>query len=517
MRMNIITLILFSLMVACGTDNQSAEVKSVRDQYRMLGMIETEDGQYEFRLCNSVLTSFSAKSMQDNCINPLVDAEGNYRRFASIPNAENMSVLKIRNAAFAALMGVGLGAGLYVGTRFLKHGKVAKEIVGKVRLTTVNKRLNDAVKMNDYTLMKAFSDKKVYGVAPAVRKSAIKGIDEVYAKGEHLLSIERRSQLIKIFNGNTDTSIAKAGNDDITYDLASRAETLIKRGDLQPDSDFANAVQIWKKRNADISSLAKKELDGSFVVNEGLQKFLLESAHGFKATDEAYLKQLAILDEALDGRAYGYIRSGKRYVFNKFGEPEVLGIGAEDNAFKTISELAEEAGENKSSGLELKDRLNLQRDRQRKNLKHGIDKVKHNIVSDPADINSTRLADKIKNRFKNIFKSKTEAPAYDVNSVAKEIAETFEGGKLSRIYAPAKAQARIGQAAAIASATSFFFVPNLKRMRPSHAALEASKNWAAIVSDFNSSKEVSDLRLILKGLAQATNSHISTQVRIFGL
>lgn len=516
MRMNIITLILFSLMVACGIDNQTAEVKSVRDQYRMLGMIETEDGQYEFRLCNAGLTSFSAKSMQDNCINPLVDAEGNYRRFSSIPSAENMSVLKIRNAAFAALMGVGIGVGLYVGTRFLKHGKVAKEIVGRVRLTTVNKRLNDAVRMNDYTLMKAISE-KIYGATPDVRRSATKVIDETYAKGEHLLSNERRSQLIKIFSGNTDASTAKVGDDDITYGLASHAETLIKRGDLQPDSDFANVVQIWKKRNADISSLARRELDGSFVINEGLQKFLLESAHGFKAADEGYLKQLAILDEALDGRAYGYIRDGKRYVFNKFGEPEVLGMGADDNAFKTISELAEEAGENKSSGLELRDRLNLQRDRQRKNLKHGVDKVKHNIVSDSADINSSRLVDKVKNRFKNIFKSKTEAPAYDVNSVAKEIAETFEGGKVSRIYAPAKAQARVGQAAAIASATSFFFVPNLKRMRPSHAALEASKNWAAIVSDFNSGKEVADLRLILKGLAQATNSHISTQVRIFGL
>ncbi|MDE3268682.1 MAG: hypothetical protein OYH77_00175 [Pseudomonadota bacterium] len=456
-------IVLFFLMAACGVNDQHAEVKAVRDQYRTLGLIQADDGMYEFRLCSAGLESYNAEAIQDSCINPLVDAEGNYRRFASIPTPENMVKLRIQNTVFTVLTAAGVGAVAYLTLRFGKGMKVAKEIVGKVRLAKVNKRLNDARKMNDDMLTQAFA------------------------------KVERP--------------------------VDSQLKELIRSDDLKgfvDDKELTQAIKIWQKRDADLMALVKQGDGESLEVNDGLQNFILTSAHGFKAVDEVYLKQLTMLDEVFDNRLYSYADDGQRYVFNKAGEPELLREGAgsdiDGNAFKTISELSDETDPKALS--EIKDRINFQRDRQRRNLKEGVAEVRKSIVFNPADIDASRLRNRIKNRFQDNSARQID----DIDMVAKRIASAVDGEKTSRIYVSATNQARISTGVGAATVGSFYLVPQLQRLRPVHAAMVVNKRWSAVVGDFSSSaEEVADLRLTLDGLAQATDSHISTQVRIFGL
>ena len=520
MYRKVILSILLALFTSCGEGEEVYNSSSVSDKHRTLGMIMTADGAYEFILCGGQNPPSTEKAMQENCINPLVDEHGVPSKFSSVPLSPNTTVDTIRNIGLTLLVGVVSGAFVLGVTRFFKKKKTASALIGEIKLARTKAKLDNAYETTRTLLHNNDDQQRLLTNRISEAKSSL--------SHHHNASVRNPDNFPHL---STDSDEFKQAGENIQKEIDALEEQLTV---LQKQRDALT------KRSDDIYSLGALNDDKTKVeLNKELQDFILSGNSGLGKT-EKYIQELTVLDEVANGSIYHYFDDGKYFSLSSNGEAKVLEAVEEAESYLTVRELAEKISasttrkEKASTRTALKDRMNIQREKQRGHTNNLLKEIKASIVSKPVAAApekakrggllgfTDKVADKVSvtasstlNSVKRTFKYSDEG-AYETSKVVKEVSESIEGMKISPIVFPVGKEKIIGQGAGVLTMVALT-ITDLSRFLPGHAKIKATQNWSDIVGDYKTVKRVSDMEAVLNGLAISTGSKVSARVAVFGL
>ena len=152
-RTTTIVSLLLALLVlgACHEVGNHSNTSAVHDGLRALGLMERDDGSYEFKLCE-MAESYTAEVLQEQCINPLLATDGSPLVLTEIPDRPGTFAAHSWNWAITALAAVAVGVGVYGVGRYITKLLAAKKLSHKAYVLGLERALNASKKYDHFEL-----------------------------------------------------------------------------------------------------------------------------------------------------------------------------------------------------------------------------------------------------------------------------------------------------------------------------------------------------------------------------
>ena len=270
---------LLSVAVACGSVQEAAQSKAVRDRSRVLGLALMEDGTYQFRLCR-LHENYTAEILANECINPLINADGTERVFSSVPEKPGTALAKLRNWITAALAGTIAGILIYKVGRFYVKTKAGDRLVGKARLLNHKVKIDGAKAKNDFELVEKIGELGE-GSAVVGGKDFTNAIAFVKSYGKEVEGniATARKAIREARNKDLQTNLDKA------YSSLQEASEVLQRADTgfsldnKPMQDLTQAITALAKQADELRQAGGKGIASKLRAMEEEASIIYARVH----------------------------------------------------------------------------------------------------------------------------------------------------------------------------------------------------------------------------------------------
>ena len=480
------------IIVACGSNDSSYETQAVHDRVRILGLEVQDDGLYRFKLCR-VHKEYTRQILAEECINPLITADGQEKVFTAIPRKPNTAVAHIRNWGLALFVGITAGVITYRLGRYAVKTKQSRELLGKAmeaRLVgstdqeivgNVDKvRSATNIKLNDeeHKLLKEVSEDNELRERIATNRIKDKDI-------QRLIRVEELTRK-KLAEMGDERALLEV--DELAINKGATETKLV-----QLEAKLTKLKELPKPDEKQLREIQRLQISIDEVRNN------LSSAR-FKSIDELIAGAKVEgkeAENALDER----LTLWKNEYSNKFDSKltEVKEAMGKPSAADDVAPKKDE-----TIKIELK--------KQQRFYQKFLDRI---------DAGFRGFAKKFAG-FPYISSKITERSKTHVvehNKVLDEVIKSIDDDRpIKAITVKSGITRTAGQ---LTGVSAFIALPLtvISRHLPGHALLTANDSWSAITSDISSkhstSVRVEDIATILDGIAQATGCKVSNKARTF--
>lgn len=488
----VIKSLLSLIIVACGSNDSSYEIQAVHDRVRILGLEVQDDGLYRFKLCR-IHKEYTPQILADECINPLITADGQEKVFTVIPRKPNTAVAHLRNWGLASFVGITAGIISYRLGRYIVKTKKSREILGEameVRLvgSTDQRIVGNVDQVRSATNIKLNDEeqklfKEVYedkGLRGRIINNKIKDKDI-----ERLIRVEEL----------TRKKLAEMGDRSAKLELDELAIKK-KAAETELDQLETKLTRLKEFQNPDEKQL--REIQKLQISIHEVQNNL--NGARFKTIDELIAEAKVGGEEAKDALDER-LTLWKNEYSNKF-----------DSKLTEVKEAMDKPSVADDIAPEKDETVKIELKKQQKFYQKFLDRI---------DGGFRGFAKKFKGfpyiSSKAIGHSKTHVVEH--NKVLDEVIKSIDD---DRPIKPIAVESGITRTAGqLTGLSAFVALPltAISRHLPGHALLTANDSWSAITSDISSkhstSVRVEDIATILDGIAQATGCKVSNKARAF--
>ena len=260
-----------SMMGACHEIDNHARTSAVHDGMRALGLVQRDDGSYEFKLCE-MAESYTAEVLREQCINPLVATDGLPLVLTEIPDRPGTFAAHSWNWGITALAAAAVAVGVYVVGRYIAKLLAAKKTSYKAYILGLEEALNASKKYDHFELPERVH--KILKEKDAVIPDSMTASTKIKTDADGQPVKDFITDEFKLASGRevdlrellvSDKKLRKSLKDDETEEISTlllELEQSLKSGLAYQEVLEAGIEQI-KKNNISLSDAARE-----FISNE---------------------------------------------------------------------------------------------------------------------------------------------------------------------------------------------------------------------------------------------------------
>ena len=486
----VIKSLLSLIIVACGSNDSSYETQAVRDRVRILGLEVQDDGLYRFKLCR-IHKEYTPQILAEECINPLITADGQEKVFTAIPRKPNTAVAHVRNWGLASFVGITAGIISYRLGRYIVKTKQAREMIGKameVRLVgnTDQEIVGNVDKVRSATNIKLNDEEQKLLTEVSEDKGLLKRIANNKIKDDDIEQLIRVEELTKRKLVEMGDKYAKLEVDELAIKKGAAQAEL-----AQLETKLTKLKELENPNEKQLREIQKLQISIHEVQNN------LNGAR-FKTIDELIAEAKVEGEEAknaLDER----LTLWKNEYSNKF-----------DSKLTEIKEAMGKPSAADDVAPKKDETVKIALKKQQKFYQKFLDRI---------DAGFRGFAKKFKGFPYISSKKYSKTHVVQHNKVLDEVIKSIDDDRpIKAITVESGITRTAGQ---LTGLSAFIALPltAVSRHLPGHALLTANDSWSAVTSDLSSkhstSVRVEDIATILDGIAQATGCKVSNKARTF--
>lgn len=498
MRKQIIAKSLLSLMVVACSGDSSYETQAVHDRARILGIEVQEDGLYRFKLCR-LHQQYTPQILAEECINPLVTADGQEKVFVAVPQQPNTAIAHLRNWGLAAFVAVTAGVVVYkFGMSVVKIAKT-RQLVGEAmhkKMTDNVTRVIDDANISD-------DDKKfLEGLLTGDYSEGLKQrIIANKVSDEDIKRLMKAEELTRKPLDKNKLAISKEMAKQELKKLKTEIENIkgLIKGDTKGDTE---ALVREKQR-----LLVRIDEVGESLKDARFKRF-------DKLSDKELAERINLWKTRYRDDFENKLKEVKKAIANKSpSSPTVAKADEADSHPNCLSSVLCPSSPT-DEARELVTETKVEMKKEQRFYEKFLDQI---------DAGFRGIAKKFQG-FPWISSESISYPKTQVvkhGEVVKNIVDSIEIQKpLGTITVKSGVSKGGGQ---LTGFSAFIALPLtvINRYLPGHALLSASDDWSSITSGIDSKDSTSvlveDIATILDGIAQATGSEVSNKARTFAL
>ena len=287
------------MLGACHEVGNHARTSAVHDGMRALGLVQRDDGSYEFKLCE-MAESYTAEVLQEQCINPLLATDGSPLVLTEIPDRPGTFAAHSWNWAITALAAVAVGVGFYGVGRYIAKLLAAKKLGHKSYALGLERALIASKKYDHFELperaRKILKEEEAINLDGSVKVGADgQPIKDFFITDKLTLSSGREVNLKELLVN--DKKLRKKLKDDEKEEISIlllELEQSFKSGLAYKEVIETGIEQIEKNGIASLSEAARE-----FVSNKKVLKSELEALKKNRPVKREYHTALRELDEEI--------------------------------------------------------------------------------------------------------------------------------------------------------------------------------------------------------------------------